>query len=208
MLTRQEDPLSVDELLIVTFTEAAAAEMKERIRRAIEKKAQEDPFNEHLRQQATLIHSASITTIHSFCLSVIRERIFMSLTWTLPSASARRGELKLLERDVLQELLEEKYGEGQERFLAFAESYASGKSDRRLEEIILKLYEFSRSCPDPEGWLADCVRACQVQTGAELEKTPFFAFVREEVDHAMETAVRLKDQALALCLEPDGPLHV
>ena len=204
MLTRQEDPLSVDELLIVTFTEAAAAEMKERIRRAIEKKAQEDPFNEHLRQQATLIHSASITTIHSFCLSVIREN-FHVIDLDPSFRIGEEGELKLLERDVLQELLEEKYGEGQERFLAFAESYASGKSDRRLEEIILKLYEFSRSCPDPEGWLADCVRACQVQTGEELEKTPFFAFVREEVDHAMETAVRLKDQALALCLGPDGP---
>ena len=204
MLTRKEDPLSVDELLIVTFTEAAAAEMKERIRTAIEKKAQEDPFNEHLRQQATLIHSASITTIHSFCLSVIREN-FHVIDLDPSFRIGEEGELKLLERDVLEELLEEKYGEGQERFLDFTESYAAGKSDRRLEDIILKLYEFSRSCPDPEGWLADCVRACRVQTGEELGKTPFFAFVREEVDHAMETAVRLKDQALALCLEPDGP---
>lgn len=204
MLTRQEDPLSVDELLIVTFTEAAAAEMKERIRTAIEKKAQEDPFNEHLRQQATLIHSASITTIHSFCLSVIREN-FHVIDLDPSFRIGEEGELKLLERDVLQELLEEKYEKKEERFLAFSESYASGKSDRKLEEIILRLYEFSRSCPDPEGWLADCVRACQIHSGEELARTPFFAFVREEVDHAMETAASLKDQALALCLEPDGP---
>ena len=73
MLTDQERPVSVDRLLIVTFTEAAAAEMKERIRAAIEKKAEERPEDEHLRRQATLIHHAQITTIHSFCLSVIRD---------------------------------------------------------------------------------------------------------------------------------------
>lgn len=73
MLTKDTDPVSVDQLLIVTFTEAAAAEMKERIRTAIEKKLEEYPENEHLRQQATLIHNARITTIHSFCLSVIRD---------------------------------------------------------------------------------------------------------------------------------------
>lgn len=68
MLTEDESPVDVDRLLIVTFTEAAAAEMKERIRNAIEKKLEEYPGNEHLKQQATLIHNAQITTIHSFCL--------------------------------------------------------------------------------------------------------------------------------------------
>ena len=70
MLTDEEHPVNVDELLIVTFTEAAAGEMKERIRGAIEKALEENPENEHLKRQATLIHNAQITTIHSFCLSV------------------------------------------------------------------------------------------------------------------------------------------
>ena len=73
MLTKDDPPMDVDRLLIVTFTEAAASEMKERIRLAIEKKLMEYPDNEHLKQQATLIHNAQITTIHSFCLSVIRD---------------------------------------------------------------------------------------------------------------------------------------
>ena len=73
MLTAKDEPVSVDQLLIVTFTEAAAAEMKERIRKAVEERVEKEPENEHLRRQATLIHSAQITTIHSFCLSVIRE---------------------------------------------------------------------------------------------------------------------------------------
>ena len=72
ILTDADHPVDVDRLLIVTFTEAAAAEMKERIRGAIEKELENRPEDVHLQRQATLIHSAQITTIHSFCLSVIR----------------------------------------------------------------------------------------------------------------------------------------
>lgn len=72
-LTRDANPVDVDHMLIVTYTEAAAAEMKERIGVAIEKELEEDPSSEHLKRQSALIHTAKITTIHSFCLSVIRE---------------------------------------------------------------------------------------------------------------------------------------
>ena len=111
MLTKDEPLVSVDELLIVTFTEAAAAEMKERIRDAIEKKLKEQPENEHLSQQATLIHNAQITTIHSFCLSVIRDH-FHATTLDAGFRVGDEGELKLLQQDVLKEVLEEKYQEG------------------------------------------------------------------------------------------------
>ena len=107
MLTDEEHPVNVDELLIVTFTEAAAGEMKERIRGAIEKALEENPENEHLKRQATLIHNAQITTIHSFCLSVIRDH-FHVIDIDPGFRTAEEGELKLLRHDVLDELLEEK----------------------------------------------------------------------------------------------------
>ena len=107
MLTDEEHPVNVDELLIVTFTEAAAGEMKERIRGAIEKALEENPENEHLKRQATLIHNAQITTIHSFCLSVIRDH-FHVIDIDPGYRTAEEGELKLLRHDVLDELLEEK----------------------------------------------------------------------------------------------------
>ena len=113
--------------------------------------------------------------------------------------------MKLLRRDALEELLEEKYGEGDSRFLAFAESYAPGKSDRALEDVILKMYEFSSSCPDPEAWLESCCRAYRADSVEALEKTPFFAFVQEEVRLAAQTARRLAGRAEALCRQPDGP---
>ena len=107
MLTEDDPPVDVDKLLIVTFTEAAASEMKERIRLAIEKKLLEYPEDEHLKQQATLIHNAQITTIHSFCLSVIRDH-FHVIDIDPGFRTAEEGELKLLRHDVLDELLEEK----------------------------------------------------------------------------------------------------
>ena len=108
MLTDREHPVDVDRLLIVTFTEAAAAEMKERIREAIEKALEADPGNVNLQRQATLIHSAPITTIHSFCLSVIRDH-FHVIDIDPGFRIAEEGELKLLKQDVLEELLEACY---------------------------------------------------------------------------------------------------
>ena len=104
-LLDERDPLDVDRLLIVTFTEAAAAEMKERIRDAIENALEDTPGNVHLQRQATLIHSARITTIHSFCLSVIREH-FHAINLDPGFRIAEEGELKLLRQDVLEVMLE------------------------------------------------------------------------------------------------------
>ena len=106
-LTEGEDPLDVDQLLVVTFTEAAAAEMKERIRGAIEKKLETDPDNVHLQRQATLIHHAKITTIHSFCLSVIRD-YFHTIDLEPGFRTLEEGERELLMQEVMEDLLDRK----------------------------------------------------------------------------------------------------
>ena len=103
-LTKDASPLDVDQLLIVTFTEAAAAEMKERISAALEQALEQNPENLHLRKQATLIHSAKIMTIHSFCLSVIRD-YFHTIDLDPGFRIAEEGELKLLRQDVVKEVL-------------------------------------------------------------------------------------------------------
>ncbi len=102
MLTDEEHPMDVDRLLIVTFTEAAASEMKERILSAIETALEVNPGNAHLQRQSTLIHSAQITTIHSFCLSVIREH-FHLIDMDPGFRIAEEGGLRLLKQDVLSE---------------------------------------------------------------------------------------------------------
>ena len=128
-LTKDADPIDVDQLLVVTFTEAAAGEMKERIAQAIDKAAKEDA---HLRKQAALVHSARITTIDSFCLSVIRE-YFHTIDLDPGFRIAEEGELKLLKKDVLKEVLEENYEKGDPEFLQFVETFAQGRTDDELE---------------------------------------------------------------------------
>ncbi len=202
MLTDEKHPIDVDRLLIVTFTEAAAAEMKERVRNAIEKSLEENPENAHLQRQATLIHSASITTIHSFCLSVIREH-FHVINLDPGFRIAEEGELKLLSQDVLGEVLESCYEEADETFLKLVEKLGSGRNDKRLETFILQLYEYSRSYPQPEKWLWQCVDnyAVNEQDGAYF----IFEIAAKQTKYYVEDMLGILDEALAICEEADGP---
>lgn len=195
-LTDGEHPADVDRLLIVTFTEAAAAEMKERIGAAIEKKLENRRGDTHLERQATLIHSAQITTIHSFCLSVIRDHFHV--TGIDPGFRvAEEGELKLLKQDVMEELLEQRYADGNEEFLDFVERFGTGRNDKKIEGIILKLYEYSRSYPQPERWLEKCVEAYR---SPELEEA-----AKKRVLILMADIRRVLERGIKLCETPDGP---
>ena len=141
MITDEKNPVDVDKLLVVTYTEAAAAEMKERIAAAIEKKLEESPGNLNLEQQASLIHSAMITTVHKFCLSVIRDH-FHVIGIDPSFRVGEEGELRLLKQDVLDEMLEEHYAKDEEEFREFVEKYGTGRTDKKIEELILQLYEY------------------------------------------------------------------
>ena len=204
MLTKDEPPVDVDRLLIVTFTEAAAAEMKERIRLAIEKKLMEYPDNEHLKQQATLIHNAQITTIHSFCLSVIRDH-FHAIDIDPGFRIGEEGELKLLRHDVLEEVLEEKYQEGNKRFLDFASGYSTGRNDKKIEDLILKIYEFSRSYPDSDAWLDSCVKAYEIEDLEAFEESNVIKKILQDVQKNLEDAKALVEFAMQTALSIDGP---
>ena len=137
-LTKETPPLDIDRMLIVTYTDAAAAEMKERIAAAIGKAVEENPQDEHLKHQLDLIHTARITTIHSFCMSVIRE-YFHVIDLDPGFRVAEDGELRLLRQDVLKEMLEAHFAEEDELFLQFVETFATGREDTKLEEIIEQL---------------------------------------------------------------------
>ena len=203
-LTRDESPIDVDRLLIVTYTEAAAAEMKERIRNAIEKALEENPEDAHLQRQSTLVHHAQVTTIHSFCLSVIRE-YFHTIDLNPGFRIGEEGELKLLKRDVLEELLEACYEEGKPEFYNFVECFASGRDDKKIEEIILQLYEYSRSYPNPEAWLDACAKRYEVSSVEELENVSFVSTILEEVRRLLKDVEESVLFAKNICDEEDGP---
>ena len=151
-MTRKENPVDIDRLLIVTFTRATAGEMRERLTAAVEKRLEEDPDNEHLQRQQTLIYNAQITTIDGFCSYIIRN-YFHTIDLDPGYRIANEGELKLLRMDVAKELLEARYAEGSPEFHQFIEVFATGKSDENIAELILKLYDFAMSNPWPQEWL-------------------------------------------------------
>ena len=125
IITDKEHPVDIDRLLIVTFTNAAAAEMRERIGNALENALKENPDDEHLQRQLSLLHNAQITTIDSFCLYVIRNH-FHEIDLEPNFRIGDEGELKLLKEDVLAKVLLKNYEESAPEFLAFVDGYASG----------------------------------------------------------------------------------
>ena len=148
MISDGKKPVDIDRLLVVTFTNAAAAEMRERIGAAITARLEREPDNEHLQKQATLIHNAQITTIDSFCMFVIRNN-FNDIGLDPGFRVADEGELRLLKQDVMQELLEEKFARKEEGFLHCVEYFSTGNQDKAIEGHILKLYQFAESNPWP-----------------------------------------------------------
>ncbi|MCI7171640.1 helicase-exonuclease AddAB subunit AddA [bacterium] len=204
IITDKNHPVDIDHLLIVTFTNAAAAEMRERIGNAIEKALDEQPGDEHLLRQLTLIHNAQITTIDSFCLYVVRNH-FHEINLEPNFRIGDEGELKLLREDVLGRVLEQNYEEPSEAFSDFVEGYASGRTDAALNEMILQLYEFSRSYPWPEKWLDSFVGIYRIENREELDRAEWLAPLTQNIRFVLKDCEKLLKQALAVTQQDDGP---
>ena len=217
MVTEGEHPLDIDRLLVMTFTNAAASEMRERIGAAIEKKLEEMPENEHLQMQAALVHHARITTIDSFCLDLIRNH-FNMLDLDPSFRIGDEGELILLRADVMQEMLEDYYTDGGERFVAFVETYARGKNDAGIEDLIMQVYTFSQSNPYPGEWFARCRRELegnrsQPEEDASSEQDPknfgsfhdfsWVRFLTEDLKNQAGELIQQLGSALEICRQDE-----
>ncbi len=200
MVTEGEHPLDIDRLLVMTFTRAAAAEMRERIGAAIEARLQEEPENEHLQVQSALIHHAQITTIDSFCLNVIREH-FNMLDLDPSFRIGDEGELMLLRRDVMAELLEDAYADGSGQFERFVETFGQGKSDAGIEDYIERVYTFSQSNPYPEQWIARCRE--ELKGADAAEDTAWMQFLMEDVKKQVRELAEQMQESLELCQEDE-----
>ncbi len=202
LVTDPERPMDIDRLLIVTFTNAAAAEMRQRIRDALEKRAEEEPDNEHLQRQLVLIHNAKITTIHSFCLQVLRNH-FHTIGLDPSFRVADEGEVQLLEQDVLKEVLEQAYEEigDHPEFSEFLEQFSTGRDDRAVSEAVLALYHYSLGQPWPLEWLEECRKLYERKDGypdwldRAVSETKL---ILDEIEEQLS-------QAAEIAREPDGP---
>lgn len=204
MISEGEHPIDIDHLLVVTFTNAAAAEMRERIGKAIDAKLRLEPDNEHLQKQVSLLQSAQITTIHSFCLNVIRNyfhRIDLDPSFKI----AEESEITLMKSDVLSELLERWYEEGREDFHAFIESYSYSKSDAPIEELILQLYNFSMSDPWPKAWVEEKRKMFDLKDMEELSNALWMEELLDYVQVVLKDLLAKNSEAIAVCNESGGP---
>lgn len=200
-------PVDIDRMLIVTFTSAAAAEMRERIGGAIEAALEKDPSNSYLMKQSTLSHHAQITTIHSFCLNLIRN-YFHWVDLEPNFRMAEEGELNLLKEDVMAEVLNRNYEEASDAFLQFAECFATGKNDDRLGEVILKLYDFAMSYPWPKEWLSETKEAYRFADFSDLEKKPWMQVLTDYLKKTCADLLQMAEENIATASEADGPLYL
>ena len=144
-ITDETHPVDIDRLVVVTFTKAAAAEMRQRIREALDNILESSPGNENIIRQQSLIHNAKITTIDCFCLNIVRN--YFSVIDVDPGfRTADDGEIKLLENDVMDDMLEEYYSSGNEDFLQFVDAYGTGRDDSKIVDIIIKIYNNEIIC--------------------------------------------------------------
>ena len=199
-----DHPVDIDRLLIMTFTRAAAGEMRERIANALENALYENPDNEHLQRQTTLIHTAQITTIDGFCAYVIRN--YFHLIGLDPGyRTGEEGELKLLKEDVMKELLENYYAKDSGKFKYFIECYASGKTDDGIKELIYSLYNAAMSNPYPDSWLEKCID-CYRNTDLEsIKASEWMKLLWKNVLEDLGQAKTLIEEARELCFVPGGP---
>lgn len=198
------DGINIEQLIVVTFTRAAAAEMKERIRAALEAKLEADPDNQRLAEQMTLVSTAMITTIDSFCLSLIREN-FLEAGVDPAFRNAENGEIELLENELLQDIIEKHYADGDEAFVHFANCLSPGRSDARIEDLIMRIYRYSKSYPWPKEWLASLNEMYAPEGDSEFEQLKvvnnYTSYLRDIFrDYQIKYAYLME-----VCKEPNGP---
>ncbi|SET65973.1 DNA helicase/exodeoxyribonuclease V, subunit A [Paenibacillus sp. NFR01] len=200
---------SVDRLLVATFTKAAASEMRQRIREALETKLEEDGENEHLRRQLALLGRASITTLHSFCLEVIR-RYYQLIPIDPGFRILNEHEAEMMRQELLEELLEEKYAgldedEEDSDFVRLADWFSGERSDDAVHALIQRLHDFARSHPWPEQWLRDTAATFAVPDLEALGGTVWVRSMLQDAALTLDGAAAQLRQAKELALRPGGP---
>lgn len=203
-MTDKDNPRDIDEFLVVTFTKAAAAQMREKIALRIEKLLEAEPDNEHLMKQAVLVNRADITTIDSFCLRIVKEN-FGLLDIDADFNIGDTGIMELMKNDVLDALFDRLYEEKNKDFFMLLDIFGNDRNDDNLKDNVLKIYNFASSFPRPDMWLADAKESLRIKDENELMSLnwvkDYFSYVKAYAQSALEYA----KEGIKLCKTDGGP---
>ena len=195
-----EENASLSSLVLMTFTEAAAEEMKERIKKRLEEHLQKG-YDKRILREIALLPTANISTIHAFCKRLIEEN-YAGLSIDAHFRIGDTGEMSLLQSDILEELLEEEYEKKEDSFLAFVDQFSMGKKDKGIEELILKLYNLASAMPFPKAYLQGLLEEDAHSRREKWEKDLY-----EDMKSRLKNLSLLYEEALDLCREPNGPIE-
>ncbi|WP_347550842.1 helicase-exonuclease AddAB subunit AddA [Pseudalkalibacillus hwajinpoensis] len=204
-LADEQDPAEVDRILVVTFTNAAAAEMRHRIGEALEARLKEDPSSLYLRRQLSMLNRASISTLHSFCMEVLR-RYYYEIDLDPAFRVADQTEAALLREEAMEELFEEHYSqEENEAFYDLVDRYSNDRSDVDLQQLVERLYHFSSSHPWPEQWLQDSVKQYEEANRENFDQLIWVKELMKDVVLQLEGMKEIQEKAIEIAAAPGGP---
>ena len=200
-----DQPINVDELLVVTFTNASAAEMKHRIGEVLEKEINANPTSQHLKRQLALLNKAHISTIHSFCLEVIRKYYYV-IDLDPGFRIADETEAQLLRDECLEDLFEEEYGkENNVAFFDLVDAFTNDRSDDALQRMIQEIYDFSRANPFPSAYLQSLIKMYAIGEDTDIMELPFMQHLIDDVELQLEGVRKLLEYGYELTQLPGGP---
>ena len=183
MVCKENGP-DIDRLLVVTFTNAAAAEMKDKIYQAIMTKIAENPTDKRLKRQLLLLPNANIQTMHGFCLNVIKQNINM-LDFPVNFRIADENETAILKQRCISELIEDKYAEDDTAFLEMTDTYGYGRDDQKIVTMILNYYHFTSSLSNPDAYFEKCLSQITLAT-EDFTKTVYAEIIFNRLENLLE----------------------
>lgn len=193
--------ISIDELLVVTFTNAAAKEMKQRVQSTIQNEINSDPdpkTRHHLVQQIPKLGHANISTLHSFCLQVIERYYYLIDFDPVFRQLTDDTEIELIKEEVWEELLESLYEKREDSFIEFMEAYSGSRDDDQVTEMVFQLHDFSRAHEEPTQWLNSLTNLYEIPSGKLEESDIYQKYLKEQFLEEIDYLIQLIDQAIDL----------
>ena len=204
-LTDPADPANIDEFLIITYTKAAASELRGKIAAKLSEKIAQEPENRHLQQQLQRLYMTNISTVHSFCGDILRQFAYR-LDLSADFRMAEENECAQIRDAVMQEILEEAYttiGEDPD-FCAFVDTQGVGRDDRQLPEILLKVYDSARCHLNPDAWLESCLDAVDTDGVQDVSQTRWGRYLMDELFDYLDLHIAAMERCASLAGEAEG----